>query len=100
MFGIPLDEINASYEAYLGGSEEAKATFGQGTLDNLALFKMAELEAAETGITVSDSEVTAQMKQSFGYTDAEAETERKGSVAIARRRNCRICRMMPLGVTI
>ena len=75
MFGIPLDEINASYEEYLSDSEESKASLGQESLNNIALFKMAELEAAETGITVSDREVISQMKQISGYTDAEAETE-------------------------
>ena len=75
MFGIPLDDVNAAYEQYLGSSDESKMKLGQESLDNIALFKMADLESAETGITISDSEVVSQMKETFGYTDAAAETE-------------------------
>ena len=75
MFGLPLDDMNAAYERYLGSSDESKALLGQESLENIALFKMADLESAETGITINDSEVVSQMKQAFGYTDPEAETE-------------------------
>ena len=75
MFGLPLDDINAAYENYLGTGEESKRTFGQETFNNLVLFKAAELEAAEKGVEISDSTLTERMKEIFGYTDAQAETE-------------------------
>ena len=73
MFGIPLDEVNAYYEELLG--ENGKAEFGESIVNQLAYFKMLDLEAEKTGITVSDQDVMTEIKKMFGYTDAAAEAQ-------------------------
>ena len=73
MFGLPLDDVNAYYEDYLG--ESGKQELGEATVDMLTYLKMLEEEADAQGIHISDKEVTTQMKKVFGYEEDTAEAE-------------------------
>ena len=73
MFGLPLDDMNAFYENLL--SEQGKAELGNSVIDQIAYYKMLDSEAEEMGIHLSEKEITAQMKQAFGYEDPAAEAE-------------------------
>ena len=73
MFGLPLDDVNAYYEDYLG--EGGRQELGEATVDMLTYLKMLEEEAEVQGIHISDKEVTAQMKKVFGYEEDTAEAE-------------------------
>ena len=73
MFGLPLDDVNAYYEDYMG--EGGKQELGEATINMLTYLKMLEEEASNMEIQVSDKEVTAQMKQAFGYEEDTAQAE-------------------------
>ena len=73
MFGLPLDEVNAYYEDYLG--EGGRQDLGESTIHMLTYLKMLEDEAEVMGIQVSSKEVTTQMKQTFGYEEDTAQAE-------------------------
>ena len=65
MFGVPLDEINDYFSGILG--EEGKENLGQMAANQMAVDYILELEAEKAGITISDAEVTAKLKEMMGY---------------------------------
>ena len=73
MFGLPLDDVNAYYEDYLG--EGGRQELGEATINMLTYLKMLEQEAEDMGIQISSKEVTTQMKQTFGYEEDDAQAE-------------------------
>ena len=73
MFGLPLDDVNAYYEKLL--SEEGRRELGSSTINQLAYFKMLNLEAAEMGLEATNKEAVDQMKVNFGYGQESAEAE-------------------------
>ena len=73
MFGLPLDEVNAYYEDYLG--EGGRQELGEATINMLTYLKMLEEEADDMDIQISSKEVTTQMKQTFGYEEDTAQAE-------------------------
>ena len=73
MFGLPLDDVNAYYENLM--SEEGKQDLGSSTINQLAYFKMLNLEAAEMGLEATNKEAVDRMKVNFGYEQESTEAE-------------------------
>ncbi len=66
MYGIPIDDaFNQQYINEL--SEENKAQLGQRALNQLTYNLVLDSEAQKANVTVSDDEVTASMKEMFGF---------------------------------
>ena len=77
-YGIPIDDLNSQLETYLG--EDGKVEIGQQALDQVIYEKMLDLEANEKGLSFTPEEITAHLKEMFGYTDPEPEDTSMGGL--------------------
>ena len=81
MYGIPIDEtFNQQYSSRL--SEEGSQVFGQQVLNQLAYNVILEDEAIKAGISVSDEETKAYLKQMFGYGEDTTDTATTDSTGL------------------